>query len=53
LRTAVRSAALRPRGEIKMSPEDRAFLVDYYRADVEKLAELIGRNLSGWCGAGL
>ena len=48
LRKLVRSAALRPRAEVNLDPRDRAFLVEYYRADVEKLAELIGRDLSEW-----
>jgi hypothetical protein len=48
LRAVVRSAALRPRQELKMEPEDRSFLVAYYRADIEKLAKLIGRDLSAW-----
>jgi hypothetical protein len=32
----------------KMTREERAFLVDYYRADILKLEALIGRNLQNW-----
>ncbi len=48
LRGMARRAALRPRADVRMEARDRAFLVEYYRADVEKLAGLIGRDLSAW-----
>jgi len=47
-RTAVKSAALRPRNEVRLEPRDRARLIEYYRQDVVKLADLIGRDLSPW-----
>jgi hypothetical protein len=33
---------------IAPGPEDRAFLSEFYREDVEKLAALLNRDLSGW-----
>jgi len=47
-RNAVSAALLRPRHQLQMDAEDRAFLVAYYRDDIEKLAALIGRDLSAW-----
>lgn len=36
-------------GEVpKMSPEERAFLIDYYKEDILQLEKLIGRNLQNW-----
>jgi hypothetical protein len=43
-----RRAAFLPREQVKMSAEDRRFLVDYYAEDVRKVAGLIGRDLSAW-----
>jgi hypothetical protein len=31
-----------------MDPADRRWLVDYYREDIQKLASLLDRDLSGW-----
>jgi len=33
---------------ILLGPEDRAYLTEFYRADIEKLAGLLGRDLSSW-----
>jgi hypothetical protein len=30
---------------------ERAFLTEFYRDDVRKLADLLRRDLSGWCEA--
>ena len=32
-----------------MQPADRAFLTEFYRDDIGKLAGLLGRDLSAWC----
>jgi hypothetical protein len=48
LRTKMRSLLARPRADLEMRPEDRAFLADYYRDDVAKLAALLGRDLTAW-----
>ena len=32
-----------------MDPRERAFLAEFYRDDVRKLAGLLNRDLSGWC----
>ena len=36
--------------DVTLDPADRAFLIDYYRDDVSKLARLLKRDLSNWCG---
>jgi len=35
---------------VAMESADRAFLSNFYRADVEKLGALLKRDLSSWCG---
>jgi hypothetical protein len=38
-----------PSGDLpKLSPQDRATLVHYYREDILSLQDLIGRDLSAW-----
>ena len=32
----------------KMSADERNFLVDYYRTDIEKLAHLVNKDLDHW-----
>jgi hypothetical protein len=44
----LRAAAVKKRSTLKMDPEDRHTLGQYYRDDVEKLAELLDRDLAGW-----
>jgi hypothetical protein len=39
---------LRERTALTMDTADRAFLTDYYRDDIEKLAKLLNRDLSAW-----
>jgi hypothetical protein len=34
---------------VVLDPDDRAFLTEFYRDDVRKLAGLSNRDLSGWC----
>jgi Sulfotransferase family len=41
-----------PRAQLSMDPADRAFLTDYYRKEVEKLAKLLNRDLSAWLDQG-
>ncbi len=48
LRSAVLRMAFRPGRGLKLSPEDRRYLVDYYSEDVRKLAGLMNRDLSAW-----
>jgi hypothetical protein len=43
-----RALMFRSGDRLKMSPDDRRFLTDYYREDVTKLASLLGRDLSAW-----
>jgi len=44
----LRSLMVRPRGSLEMEPADRAFLADYYRDDIEKLARLLHHDLTAW-----
>jgi hypothetical protein len=48
LRPLLKKAALRPRASLAMAPEDRAYLREYYRDDIVKLAELLRRDLDAW-----
>ena len=48
LRPWLRSVLLRPRASSHRSRHDRAFLADYYRDDINRLATLLNRDLSGW-----
>jgi hypothetical protein len=47
LRGSLKRAAFRS-GAPPMDPEDRRFLVDYYREDIGRLAAMTGRDLSAW-----
>jgi hypothetical protein len=38
----------RPRAALAMRSEDRKFLIDYYRDDVNNLASLLNRDLTAW-----
>jgi hypothetical protein len=46
--TRLQSLMLRPRAALTMDAADRAFLTDYYRDDIGKLAKLLNRDLSAW-----
>jgi hypothetical protein len=35
---------------VALDPADRAFLTEFYREDIGKLADLLKRDLSSWCG---
>ena len=48
IRSIIRKVAFRPRTAFVMEGQDRALLIDYYRDDVERLASLVGRDLSAW-----
>jgi hypothetical protein len=48
LRTAFRQFAFRRGRSLTMQPEDRRYLIDYYRDDIQRLAALLGRDLSAW-----
>ncbi len=36
--------------DVVLDPADRGFLIGYYRDDISKLARLLKRDLSNWCG---
>jgi hypothetical protein len=45
---AMKRAMLRPRASLIMEPRDQQTLLEYYREDVGKLADLLGRDLNRW-----
>ena len=47
-RRAFRRLYDRPRRDFAMNPEDRRTVIDYYRDEVVRTGDLIGRDLSGW-----
>jgi hypothetical protein len=48
LRSRARAILFKPRGPATMDTRDRQYLRDYYREDVEKLAELLALDLGKW-----
>jgi hypothetical protein len=48
LRPALKKMVYRSRGSFSMSPEDRRFLIEYYRDDIRRLEHVIERDLSAW-----
>ena len=48
LRPLVRRTLTRRPATTHMDPEDRQFLLDFYRDDVRNLATLLGRSLDAW-----
>ena len=47
-RAPVRRMALRSRKSLGMTETERAWLTEYYREDVQKLSDLLKRDLSAW-----
>ena len=48
IRVLMRRMLLHPPGISRMAPADRNYLVDYYREDIHRLADLLRRDLSRW-----
>jgi hypothetical protein len=48
IKSFLRNALYRPAGSVTMDPEDRALMLDFYRNDVRRLEEILGRDLSPW-----
>jgi hypothetical protein len=48
LRPPLRKVAYRQRGTVHLTPEDRRFLIDYYKDDIYELQQILNRNLSTW-----
>ena len=48
----LRSLLVRSRASLSMEPADRAFLIDYYRDEIRRLAALLDRDLSSWLDPG-
>jgi len=51
LRPLIRRVLIRRPGSVRMDPADRRYLVDFYRDDIWKLANLLSRDLDGWLQA--
>lgn len=52
LRPWLRSVLLRPRASLRIDPQTHAFLADYYRDDINRLAALLNRDLGEWLATG-
>jgi hypothetical protein len=48
LKPSLRKLAERPRDAVAVTPSDHEYLLDYYREDIGKLAQLINRDLTAW-----
>jgi hypothetical protein len=48
LRPIVRRTLTRKPETLRMDPADRQYLIDFYREEIEKLADLVGRDLGKW-----
>jgi len=48
VRPLVRRVAFQPRETLHIDPADRNRLVEFYRDDIRKLADLLDRDLSAW-----
>jgi Sulfotransferase family len=48
IRLAMRDTIFRPAGSVRMEHEDKAMMHGFYRADIHRLEEILGRNLSAW-----
>lgn len=48
LRPLIRRALIRGPGTTRMAPADRRYLVDFYRDEIARLANLLNRNLDNW-----
>jgi Sulfotransferase family len=44
----LRSLLIRSRASLVMSPADRAFLIEYYRDEINNLAALLSHDLTAW-----
>jgi hypothetical protein len=40
----------RQRGDLAMDPADRRMVIDYYRDEIVRTADFLGRDLAGWLG---
>jgi hypothetical protein len=47
-RRALKRMYRRPGADVAMDPADRQFVIDYYRDEILRTADLIGRDLSAW-----
>jgi hypothetical protein len=52
IRPLLRRIAFQSRSALQIDPADRARLLAFYRDDIRKLADLLGRDLSAWLRPG-
>jgi hypothetical protein len=48
IKSFVRNAVYRPTGSVKLESQDRALMLDFYRADIHRLEGILNRDLSAW-----
>ena len=48
LRPLLRKVAYRQRRSVHLAPEDRRFLIDYYKKNIHQLQHFLDRDLSAW-----
>jgi hypothetical protein len=44
----MRRTIFKPTGSVSMTQEDRALILDFYRNDIHRLEEILGRKLNAW-----
>ena len=45
---SLRSALFKQKPSLQLAPQDRLYMIDYYRDDIQKLSSLVGRDFSAW-----
>jgi Sulfotransferase family len=48
IKSLLRRVVYRPKGSVQMLQEDRALMLDFYRSDIHRLEEILGRDLGAW-----
>jgi hypothetical protein len=48
LQPAMRRAIFKPAGSASMTREDKTLMLDFYRSDIHRLEQILGRNLTAW-----
>ena len=43
-----RAALFKQKGSLRLDPKDRQYTIEYYRADIQNLSRLLGRDLCAW-----
>jgi len=48
IKSLVRNAVYRPSGSVTMTAQDRGLMLDFYKKDIRRLEEILGRELTHW-----